>query len=120
MIRRTTAADVDELAALYERSYATLTFLPTLHTLAEHRDHFGRVVAEQEVWAWEEDGRILGFAALGGEMLNYLYIEPEAIGRGIGTALYRHALAQRPSGFTFWVFQQNERARRIYLHQGDS
>jgi GNAT superfamily N-acetyltransferase len=89
-----------------------------LHTLDEHRVHFGRVVGEQEVWVWEEDDSILGFAALGNATLEYLYVEPDAIGHGIGGALYEHALARRPGGFTFCVFEENERARRFYEHRG--
>lgn len=109
---------MNPVAELYERSFATLTFLPVLHTLDEHRTHFARVVAEQEVWVWEEDDRILGFAALDDRMLSYLYVEPETIGRGIGSALYEHAVARRPAGLTFWVFRQNERARRFYERHG--
>ena len=116
MIRRATAGDVDAIAELFERSFGTLAFLPTLHTLDEHRAHFARVLADQEVWVWEEDG-ILGFAAVDDSMLNYLYVEPAAIGRGIGSALYRHVLGRRPD-FTFWVFQENERARRFYERHG--
>jgi GNAT superfamily N-acetyltransferase len=118
VIRRGTPADADQIAELFERSFGTLTFLPKLHTLDEHRAHFRRVLTEQEVWLWEEDGRILGFASLDDAMLNYLYVEPDAIGRGIGSALYRQAVEQRPDGLTFWVFQQNERARRFYERQG--
>jgi ribosomal protein S18 acetylase RimI-like enzyme len=117
VIRRATAADVDAIAELYERSFGTLTFLPTLHTLEEHRAHFGRVVEEQEVWLWDDAG-ILGFAAIGDSMLNYLYVEPQASGCGIGSALYAHAVSRRPAGFTFWVFQENERARRFYERHG--
>jgi len=117
VIRRATADDVDAIAEVHERSFGTLTFLPMLHTLDEHRAHFARVVAEQEVWVWEDD-RILGYAAVDDAMLNYLYVEPDAIGRGIGSALYRHVLERRPAGFTFWVFQENERARRFYEAHG--
>ena len=117
MIRRATAHDVDGIAELFERSFGTLTFLPVLHTLEEHRAHFARVVAEQEVWVFENGG-ILGFASIDDSMLNYLYIEPDAIGSGVGSALYRHVVERRPAGFTFWVFQQNERARRFYERQG--
>jgi GNAT superfamily N-acetyltransferase len=117
MIRRATPRDVDTIAELFERSFGTLTFLPALHTLEEHRAHFARVLAEQEVWVWEETG-ILGFAAFDDEMLNYLYIDPDSIGHGIGSALYAHAVRRRPAGFTFWVFQQNGRARRFYEHHG--
>ena len=118
MIRRGTPDDADSIAELFERSFGTLTFLPKLHTLDEHRAHFRRILAEQEVWLREDDGRILGFAALDDAMLNYLYVEPDAIGRGVGSALYRHALTLRPDGFTFWVFQQNDRARRFYEQHG--
>ena len=117
MIRRAAADDVDAIAEIFERSFGTLTFLPVLHTLEEHRAHFGRVVAEQEVWVFEDEG-LLGFASVDDSMLNYLYVEPEAIGRGIGSALYRHVLERRPAGLTFWVFKQNERARRFYERHG--
>ena len=116
MIRRATPGDVDAIAELFERSFGTLTFLPVLHTLDEHRAWFALVVADQEVWVWD-DGGVLGFAALDDSTLSYLYVEPEAIGTGIGSALYRHVLARRPD-LTFWVFQQNERARRFYKRHG--
>jgi GNAT superfamily N-acetyltransferase len=106
------------VAALFRRSFGTLTFLPTLHTPEEDREHFGRVVAEQEVWVAEEDGRVLGFAGLTDDMLSHLYVEPEAQGRGIGGALLDQAKERRPHGFRFWVFQRNERARRFYEARG--
>jgi GNAT superfamily N-acetyltransferase len=118
MIRRARAEDVDAIARLYERSYATLTFLPTLHTLEEYLGWFGARVAEDEVWVYDENGAVLGFASLEWDRFGYLYVEPEAIGRGIGTALFEHAKTRRPDGFTFWVFQRNERARRFYERLG--
>ena len=118
MIRRAESEDVDAIAALYERSFATLDFLPVLHTLEEHRNWFARVVADQDVWVWHDGAAILGFAALGDGMLNYLYLEPDARGRGIGSALLEHVKAHRPEGFRFWVFQQNEKARRFYENRG--
>jgi ribosomal protein S18 acetylase RimI-like enzyme len=118
MLRRATADDGPEIAALFRRSFGTLTFLPTLHTPEEDRAHFGRIVAEQEVWVSEDDGRILGFASLTDDELTNLYVEPDAHGRGVGTALLDRAKEQRPAGFRFWVFQQNERARRFYERHG--
>jgi ribosomal protein S18 acetylase RimI-like enzyme len=118
MIRRAGFLDVDAVAELYERSFATLTFLPRLHSLDELRSWFDRVVAEQEVWVYERDGAIAGFAALDEEMLNYLYVEPAVLGHGIGTALLDQTKARRPAGFTFWVFQQNARARAFYERHG--
>jgi ribosomal protein S18 acetylase RimI-like enzyme len=118
MIRRATAEDVDAIAKLYERSFALLDFLPMLHTLDEHRTWFGGLVERDEVWVYAEDGTVLGFSALSAGELDDLYLEPSAIGRGIGSALFRHATERRPDGFRFWVFQQNERARRFYEAHG--
>src|SRR5918992_333946 len=118
MLQRARPEDTPEIALLFRRSFGTLTFLPTLHTPEEDREHFGRIVEGQEVWLWDEDGRILGFASLTEHELTNLYVEPDAHGRGIGTALLDRAKERRPAGFRFWVFQQNEGARRFYERHG--
>lgn len=117
MIRPATAADADAVAELYERSFATLTYLPALHTLAEHRRLFARLLAEQEGWVWDE-GAIEGFLVLTEDELLFLYLEPASTGRGIGTQLLEHAKARRPDGFTLWTFQANTGARRFYERYG--
>jgi ribosomal protein S18 acetylase RimI-like enzyme len=118
VIRRAGLEDVNAIAALFRRSFGTLTFLPTLHTPEEDRGYFGGVVADREVWVWDEDGRVLGFAALAADELTHIYVEPEAQGRGIGGALIDRAKERRPDGFELWVFQQNEPARRFYERRG--
>jgi GNAT superfamily N-acetyltransferase len=118
VIRRQQAGDVDAIAELYERAFGTLTFLPMLHTLEEHRAWFRRVVDNREVWIWEEDEVVLGFIALDDAMVDYLYVEPEVTGCGIGTALLELVKRQRTDGFTLWTFQQNEGARRFYERHG--
>jgi ribosomal protein S18 acetylase RimI-like enzyme len=118
VIRRAGLEDVNAIAALFRRSFGTLTFLPTLHTPEEDRAFFRGVVADHEVWVWDEDGSILGFAALGGDELTHLYVEPAAHGRGIGGALMDRAKERRPGGFHLWVFQQNANARRFYEARG--
>ena len=118
MIREARPGDVGTVAGLYERSFGTLSFLPTLHTLEEHHAWFGQVVAQREVWVWEEEGVILGFIALSDATVDYLYVEPEMTGRGIGSSLLDRAKERRPSGFSLWTFQQNEGARRFYERHG--
>ena len=117
MIRRATPEDIPAIAALFERSFGTLTFLPMLHTRAEHEAYFGGLLETQEVWVAEEGGALQGFATIS-DMLDHLYLEPEAFGTGVGDALFEHAKKRRPDGFTFWVFQQNARARRFYERHG--
>jgi GNAT superfamily N-acetyltransferase len=118
VLRRATRADGPEIAVLFRRSFGTLTFLPTLHSPAEDREHFTRMAAEQEMWVWEEAGRLLGFAVLDGDEIPAFYVDPDAQGRGIGSELFARLKQRRPGGFRFWVFQENVRARRFYERHG--
>jgi GNAT superfamily N-acetyltransferase len=113
MIRRATAADVEEIVAIYEPSFGLLDFLPRLHTHEEHLGFFGRCVRDCEAYIL---GR--GFAIVAGDCLTHLYVHPDEIGTGVGHALFEHVKTLRPEGFEFWVFQQNERARRFYEAHG--
>jgi len=118
VIRRAVPDDAIAIAFLFRRSFGTLTFLPSLHTKEEDLVFFVAAVEEQEVWVWDEDGRVLGFAALGDTMLNHLYVEPAEQARGIGAALLAHAKSRRDQGFRLWTFQQNANARRFYENRG--
>ena len=118
MIRRATQEDIPAVVELFERSFGTLTFLPRLHTREEHIAFFGGLLQKQELWVFEDDdGTLEGFTAIS-DMLDHLYVEPDAFGTGVSDALFEHATARRPDGFTFWVFQQNARARRFYERHG--
>ena len=118
MIRRAWIDDAPAVAALFRRSFGELAFLPTLHTPEEDRVFFGAVVEGQEVWVWDEDGRLMGFATLGDTVLNHLYVEPAEQTRGIGAALLAHAKLRRDRGFRLWTFQRNANARRFYERRG--
>jgi GNAT superfamily N-acetyltransferase len=118
VIREARPGDVDTIAALFERSRTTLTFLPVLHTLEEHRAFFLRLVVEQETWVAEPDGVVAAFLVLGERTIDHLYVDPERTGAGLGTALLDHAKARRADGFTLWTFQANHGARRFYERHG--
>jgi len=113
MIRRATADDIEEIVAIFEPSFGLLDFLPKLHTHEEHLDFFGRCVRDGEAYLL---GR--GFAILDGNWLTHLYVHPDAIGTGVGHALFEHVTTLRPEGIQFWVFERNERARRFYEAHG--
>jgi putative acetyltransferase len=112
MIRRAGPEDVEAIVAIFEPSFATLDFLPVLHTHEENLAFFRRCVNEDEAYVLGQ-----GFAILAGDELSHLYVHPDAIGTGVGFA---HAASLRPQGFWFWVFQQNDRARRFYERHGAS
>jgi GNAT superfamily N-acetyltransferase len=111
--RRATADDVEEIVAIFEPSFALLDFLPKLHTHEEHLEFFGRRLREGEAYLHDR-----GFTMLDGDCLTHLYVHPEVMGTGVGHALFEHVKTLRPDGFWFWVFQQNERARRFYEAHG--
>lgn len=117
-LRRAGPGDADAVAAVYVASFETLTFLPVLHTHDDHRRFVAALIEEQEVWVAEEHGRIRGMAGLSANVLSQLYVDPAARGRGFGSALLDEAKRQRPAGFTFWVFQDNQRARAFYEARG--
>lgn len=102
------------------------------------RLHPGEVAARRTVVAVERaqeadvparwaDGRqapqVLGFATLEGAApegeLGMLFVEPAAIGRGVGRLLYRHVLAEAGRlGFTRVVVASDPHAESFYLAMG--
>jgi GNAT superfamily N-acetyltransferase len=118
-IRLAGSDDIDTIADVFVHSFAGLTFLPKLHTDEEIRRWIREeVVPQHEVWAAEKDGRVVGFAALTGELLGHLYVHPVEQSTGVGTALLERVKEKRPSGFRLWVFQRNDGARRFYERHG--
>ena len=113
MVRRATEEDVEAIVDLFEPSFATLDFLPKLHTHEENLAFFRGCIAEGEAYVHDD-----GFAILDGDTLSHLYVHPRAIGTGVGHELFAHVQSVRPHGFDFWVFQQNEPARRFYERHG--
>jgi GNAT superfamily N-acetyltransferase len=119
-IRRAEPRDAAEIAEVHIVSMRTaMPFLPELHTDEETRAWVREtLLPQQEVWVAEAGGRVVGMAALDGDMLSQLYILPGAQGRGIGGALFAHAQALCPAGFRFYAFQRNTRARAFYEARG--
>ncbi|MEU9794044.1 GNAT family N-acetyltransferase [Streptomyces sparsogenes] len=82
----------------------------------------GEVAARRTAVA-EQDGRILGFATLEGDApegeLGMLFVDPEAIGGGVGRLLYRHVLAEAGRlGFTRLTIEADPHAEPFYLAMG--
>ncbi|MGK4578919.1 GNAT family N-acetyltransferase [Kitasatospora sp. HPMI-4] len=71
----------------------------------------------------ERDGRILGFVTLEGSPpagdLGMLFVEPHAIGQGVGRRLFEHAAATaRGLGFTRLTVEADPHAEPFYLAMG--
>jgi ribosomal protein S18 acetylase RimI-like enzyme len=77
----------------------------------------GTVARENEVWVAVESG-IVGFLAIADDRLGWLYVDPVAQGKGIGTALLDRAKALSPRGLTLYTHQRNAPARAFYERRG--
>ncbi|WBU54613.1 GNAT family N-acetyltransferase [Paracoccus sp. SCSIO 75233] len=118
-VRKAALADAGEIARIHRAARrAAMPWLPVLHSAAEDLRFFQtRVLAEQAVWVAADEDRIIGFAAVSGEWLNHLYVDPGDWRRGVGSRL----LARAKDGVArlqLWVFQDNQMARHFYAAHG--
>lgn len=58
--------------------------------------------------------RVIGFHCLCDDVVDQLFVAPEAQRRGVGTRLLRDVMALRSTGFTLRTFRANRGARAFY------
>ncbi|MEO5711379.1 MAG: GNAT family N-acetyltransferase [Nocardioidaceae bacterium] len=121
-LRPAALEDAEPLATLYltAREAAHPAIPRTVHTGPEVRLWFrSRFDApEAEVWLAERDAAPVGLLLLEDDWVHSLYVDPQMLRAGIGSALLDLAKSLRPEGLGLWVFEANERARRFYAHHG--
>lgn len=117
-LRPAAPADADAIAELFTASRGLLDFLPRLHSAEENRgfirDH---VLQRCHVTVALVNGRIAGFAAEEPGWLEHLYIAPDWLGSGIGSALLNDTKT-RHGMLELWCFLENRRARAFYEKHG--
>ena len=121
VLRPASAADLPALAEVHlaARAAAGPAFPPAGHSDDEVRAWVaGWDLTAYDVRVAELDGRVVGFVRATPTWVDDLYVSPDAQGRGVGTALLREVLAQRPDGVGLWVFESNRPARDFYARHG--
>lgn len=143
-IRRATKTDARMIAEVHIHSWrwAYRGLLPddfldgmpaTLDRRADAHEHrLSNETPEERTWVAEQEGKIVGFATTGpsrdpdapartGEV-GAIYLRREAAGKGIGHALFTHAVDDLwRRGYeraTLWVLESNTRARTFYEAAG--
>ena len=118
-IRRGTPDDVPRALEIWRDAVdATHAFLTP-----QHRAEIDVMVAEQflpnaDLWLVDDqDGRPMGFLVMDGEMIDALFVDPAAHGKGYGTRLLGKALQLSPNA-TVDASEQATNALPFYLSRG--
>jgi len=147
-IREAGASDAAAIADVHVRSWRTAyrDFAPDAYldapataegARAYWRTLFGAATPGLVTWVAESDGTVLGFVNIspplatpapdevvppGCGFLHHIHLAPEAVGGGLGRALFEVALerlaAQGFSEAVLWVYGPNARARGFYEAMG--
>ena len=118
MLRRATPKDAARIAEILTAARAAQPWFPRIHTPEDDRWFVtALLLPEHEVWVAEEDGTVVGFAALKEDVLGHLFVHPDAQGNGVGTELLDKTKELRPGGFTLWTHQPSE-ACAFYERRG--
>lgn len=120
-IRPAGPADAAVIARIHIASReGTMPYLPpSTRAEADVRYWVEEIVFKEcRVWLAEQDGEVLGYAALEGDLLDQLYLLPAVRRRGIGTLLLDEVRRHSPEGLSLHVFRQNTDARAFYERHG--
>ena len=122
-IRPMTDADLERVVEVWERSRRDAQPWLDERMAYTHEDslrHFREVIArEYQVWVAQEDGDApVALLAVADSVVGYLYVDPTAQGRGVGSALLARAKRLFPMGLSLDTHQRNARARAFYLRRG--
>ena len=119
IVRPSTADDLPRLLEIWRAAVdATHRFLSD-----EHRAELDAIVGEQflpsaGIWvAAGEDDRPVGWLVMDGQMIEALFVDPDAHGRGIGTRLIEHAATLSPT-LRVEANEQASNALPFYLARG--
>ncbi|WP_089720353.1 GNAT family N-acetyltransferase [Candidatus Entotheonella palauensis] len=126
VFRLATAADADTVSEVYLASQkAFLPWLPRVHTDGEVRQWIRTyLIPTRRVTVAILDDEVVGMMALSDSdhgavgWIDQLYLHPDVVRRGIGTALLERAKMELGSPIRLYTFQANEGARRFYERHG--
>jgi GNAT superfamily N-acetyltransferase len=124
VLRPAKEADAAAIAELFIASRRVhIPYAPLAHTVEETRGWVeGTLVPSGGVTVYERGGSVVGFSAVSARgdctFVEHMYVSPQEVGHGIGTALLRHILAVAEPPIRLYTFQANSRARAFYERFG--
>ncbi|MBW3588677.1 MAG: GNAT family N-acetyltransferase [Actinobacteria bacterium] len=124
LLRSALPDDAESVADVYLRSRRELVaFAPLAHTDDEVRAWIREsLIPEAGVTVAVKAGSVVGMQAVSRDeefsWIDQLYVDPDWVGRGIGSSLLEHALAELVPPIRLYTFQENRRSRGFYEGRG--
>lgn len=124
LLRTATRDDAERIADIYLASRKRfLPYAPLPHTDDAVRSWVREcLVPTGNVTVAVVDGTVLGFLGISRDAsyrwIDQLYLDPGAVGMGLGSLLVTEAKAQLDMPIRLYTFQANEGARRFYKRHG--
>lgn len=115
-LRESTAADIEQVFGVWQRSVAATHDFVSADDLAA----IAALVRDQYLpnasftLAVDADDRVLAFMGMSGNEIDSLFVDSSARGTGVGRVLIEHARELRPEGLTVEVNEQNRQAVGFY------
>ena len=117
MVRALQKRDIDRVAEIWlECNQKAHAFIPAAYWM-QNFDMVKAVLPQAEVYVYEHEHRIQGFAGLRGDYIEGLFVASECQSCGIGALLLNHLKGTRTT-LQLKVYQKNTRALIFYLREG--
>lgn len=115
MIRESHSTDLPSILALWlESTIFAHPFIPACYWRESETIVRDVYLPAARTWVWEENGVLKGFASvLEARFLGALFVAPDALRCGTGTALVRY-VQQRFTRLSLEVYQKNQNAVNFY------
>lgn len=120
-IRAAKVTDAAEIAHIHMTSRAvSMPYLPPQIRNHEQVTQWAEeiLVKGYRTWVAVRSGKLLGYAALDGNLLEHLYLRPDVRRQGVGTLLLDQVKRNSPGRLVLHIFQLNTDAREFYRHHG--
>lgn len=120
-LRKFRPEDLDAVVDVWYRSWnASSPTVPHPMPFEAWAPRFTREMVPNTVWVAEIDGRVAGFMVFidRDAYVDQLYVDPDVLRQGIGTALLALAKAAAPMGIWLHTLTYNHRARAFYEKHG--
>ena len=117
MIRKMEKEDLDRISKIWlDTNIKAHDFIPAQYW-EKNYEPAREMLPQAEVYVWEENGQIQGFAGLYEEYIAGIFVPEQAQSKGIGGQLLNYIKGRKPY-LSLKVYQKNIRAVKFYKREG--